>query len=243
MTNIIRNSLLGGAAVLFVIGIYTALSSGPTSTPEPISTNVPVSTPIAVEPQASTTLGVGTEELAEAEVVVAHLELMGYEGNPKEFMKSEPHLYVFIGQVKEKTGQVQKSAGITTQYNVQVIRSIRKDVTGTLVLNQSGVGYIEQGKYVGKLAARDGDMGHIVSEKVKPSDIFLKPGGVYLFAALSTKGKEFTISAPPYDRELITADAGLSDATALSLARENARVQAYVTAARELGVLNPEWGE
>lgn len=85
------------------------------------------------------------------------------------------------------------------------------------------------------LAAEDG--------KIKPSEVFLKIGGVYLFDTLSGDRKEFTISIPPYDRELITAEAGISDSAALSLARENPRVQAYVTAARELGVLNPEWGE
>jgi hypothetical protein len=168
-------------------------------------------------------------------VVLIHSEYSFNVGDPKELSKWAGN--IFIAKVVRKIGEQPDARVPQTQYSANIISNIKGNAAGSIVINQAGVGYAE-----GKLFANAGDMVLPTAKTVDPDEIFLKEGGVYLFVVRhDEKNLWYTISAPPYDRELITADSSLSDSAALSRARENMKVQAYVNATRELGILSAGW--
>lgn len=144
---------------------------------------------------------------------------------------------VFVAKVVAKVGEEPRTRSPQTQYSASIVTSLKGTLSGSIIINQAGVGYAE-----GKLFVREGDLVRPTDDTVNPDDVFLKPGGLYIFAAgYDDKKNWYTISAPPYDRKLIAVEEELSVADAINLSKQNPRVQEFITAARELGVLNEEW--
>jgi hypothetical protein len=112
---------------------------------------------------------------------------------------------------------------------VQVFSRISGGAPKNIILFQGGVGLSNK---TGNFYATDEDVGHIISNKINPEDIYLKTDGIYLFVARHDSSLNiYGISAPPYDRELITTDATLTDAQVLSAAENNPRVREFMNAA------------
>lgn len=130
---------------------------------------------------------------------------------------------VFVGKVVGRAQKTISKYQPATFFEVDVIEDIKGASSGRITLLQGGVGYLNNKFFVG-----EGDIGNIPGDKINPDDIFLRIGGVYLFAAEYDKKEDmYGISAAPYDRTLITANPGLSKAQIMTAAHANARVQQF----------------
>jgi hypothetical protein len=140
--------------------------------------------------------------------------------------------HVFLGKVLGNIGDDSGHPFPSTRFEVEIEKNIKGEAAGKIFLNQLGVGYSERNK---KFYVREGDIkgeGGGAVAMIDPTDIYLKVGAVYLFSAnYSTEKGTYGISVPPYDRELITTDADLTDAQVLSAAENNPRVREFMNAA------------
>lgn len=128
---------------------------------------------------------------------------------------------IFVGKVVKKIGDAPGHAVTSTRFEVETVENITGNVTMKVFVDQIGVGY-----GYGKFMVGEGDIGGIISNQINPNDIFLKTEATYLFAA-HCEGNLCGIGAPPYDRELITTNPGLSKAEIMTAAHANARVQQF----------------
>lgn len=63
--------------------------------------------------------------------------------------------------------------------------------------------------------------------EISPEDVLLREGATYVFAAsFKEQRNRYSISAPSYDRELITTDGSLGIEELRSLSERNGKVQA-----------------
>jgi hypothetical protein len=129
-------------------------------------------------------------------------------------MVGESH-YIFVGKILAKTSEDLVDGIPATQYLVKIISNVKGVLHDNVTVAQMGVRY-----YDGKLTSYEGDTPLIT-------------GATYLFATqygITSSGERqvlYAISAPPYDRELITEDATLSDTELMARAEGNSRVKAF----------------
>jgi hypothetical protein len=136
---------------------------------------------------------------------------------------------VFIGKIVRRVGNDTTHIFPATLYDVEVLKSITGNAGGKVSLTQGGVGYSDKN---GKFYIREGDTPNVAPGEFSPEDVYLKTGGIYLFAAgYDPKKNTYGIGAPPMDRELITLDNALTDAQILSAAENNPRVREFMNAA------------
>ncbi|MBZ5722931.1 MAG: hypothetical protein LAO03_21530 [Acidobacteriia bacterium] len=114
--------------------------------------------------------------------------------------------YIFVAQVKSDDGPLTVTAGIIVNlYSVRVLDNIKGELQGTVKLEQS--------RYANGDSSKPDDPLHV--------------GATYVFATLfSVPQTSYILSAPPYDRKLITDDASLSDERLKGLASQDPRVLA-----------------
>jgi hypothetical protein len=133
---------------------------------------------------------------------------------------------VFIGKVINRGGAGVGHARPSTRFEVEVVGNITGEMKGKVFIDQIGVGY-KNGKFI----IMEDDIARATDGKINPKDVYLKTGGSYLFVAHCSKPPICGISAPPYDRELITADNTLSNTQLLTIAENNPRVQEFLKVA------------
>ena len=135
---------------------------------------------------------------------------------------------VFVGRVVKQIGTEIEYGGLPlTKFSVEVISNIKGDLRGVVTVGQAG-GYKH-----GKLYVMSGDTmsGSEADEKSAEAHL-LQPGATYILAVRTDyENKVSEISAPPYDRALISSDKGLSIAQLKTAAAQNARVQEFMKAA------------
>lgn len=159
----------------------------------------------------------------EVEIYTSLFEIPAYVGVPSSHIAAADN--VFVGKVIRKIGdggEVYYSP--STLYEVAPVDNIKGDLSKTINLIQGGVGYID-----GKLFATEDDITLFAENTdIKPEDIFLKTGAIYLFiTAYDPKADLYGISVPPHDRALITTDVSLSGSELQSVIDQNSSVQTW----------------
>lgn len=134
---------------------------------------------------------------------------------------------VFIGKVIMQTSTRYRlpdmHAGLETQYSVHVIRSVKGELSGDVVVGQSG------GIENGKIIAMEGDVES--AQRDGAASPLLQIGSTYL---LATRGDGtdgyYMLGTNPYAKKLLSSDSNLDDAALAILADKSARVQALKSA-------------
>lgn len=125
---------------------------------------------------------------------------------------------VFVGKVIKQVGTKDTGAGPETQFEVEVVDNIKGKLQGNVVVEQFG-GYKNGVLYL----VHGGDT--MVPETTQ-GDGLLVPGSTYLFATRYNKKENwYTISAPPFDKKLLSESKKLSNSELKVLARNDARVR------------------
>jgi len=169
-------------------------------------------------------------------IIFTHAEL-SYDPKDTKIM-TENKKDIFVGKITQRI----KDGGVNANYtwptfSVEILSVMKGDVGQSIDLAQTDIHYSN-----GRIYVVSG--GITWPKDVKEEDILLEEGAIYLFATSYSEGKNlYGIGLPPYDRELITTDTALTDEAAINLAKQNSRVQEFVQAAQELGVLNAEWDQ
>ena len=119
---------------------------------------------------------------------------------------------VFVGKVLAQVGTRQRGSLPETQFTVQVIDNIKGDLKGTVTIDQFG-GYQNGVLYT------------------LEEDTLLETGATYLFAPRYNEEENwYTISAPPYDRKLLTRDSTLNVLQLRALMAQDSKVRALEAA-------------
>lgn len=109
---------------------------------------------------------------------------------------------VFVGKVIKQVGNEEYSGTPSTQFDVEVIKNIKGDLNGTVVVDQLG-GY------------KDGVLYLVNNDIVAPNDIkggtpLLTTSSTYLFTTRYNERKnQYTLITHPNGMKLISADSGL----------------------------------
>lgn len=142
---------------------------------------------------------------------------------------------IFIGKVIKRIENYKGMESYYPSFVVAVIFNLKGDTEEEIRLIQADVLFEDGWTYIERNTI-------ILATDIPVKNLLLQVGSTYAFAAsYSLSNNFYTASFPPYYRELITTDSTLSDAAAIDLAKENARVQEFVEAARKLGMLNEEY--
>lgn len=185
------------------------------------------------DPTPSTQEGTNETDTEENPIIFTHAELSYDPSDTKVMVENKNN--IFLGKVLRRAEDRVFGDITFPTFKVMVISGIKGSADEEINIGQGDIFYRNNMTYVAK--------GGIAWPKdVKEEDILLKEGGIYLFATNYSESLDrHGVSLAPYDRELITADSTLSDTEIVNLAKQNPRVQEFVQAARELGLLNEEW--
>lgn len=140
---------------------------------------------------------------------------------------------VFVGKVVKQSGNEEYSGTPSTQFDVEMVKNIKGNLKGTVVVDQLG-GY------------KDGVLYLVHDDTVASDDIeggtpLLTPGSTYLFAARYNEVKDrYTLITHPNGMKLISADAGLEKARLEELALRDEKVIALEEAYRHEILLNAD---
>lgn len=132
---------------------------------------------------------------------------------------------VFAGKVVKQVGSEEYSSTPSTQFDVEVVKNIKGNLNGTVVVDQLG-GY------------KDGVLYLVHDDTVTSDDIeggtpLLTQGSTYLFTARYNEGKDqYTLITHPNGMKLISADAGLEKARLEELVSRDEKVIALEEAYR-----------
>jgi hypothetical protein len=126
---------------------------------------------------------------------------------------------VFIGKVLAQTGNKETEIGPRTQYQVQVIDSIKGDLTDIITVDMLG-GYDKDGKLV-----------LVESEDLRPEDALFQPGSTYLFATRYNAQEDwYTVIAHPNARKVLSKDSTLPSQALKALAERDEKVKQFAAA-------------
>jgi hypothetical protein len=126
---------------------------------------------------------------------------------------------VFIGKVLARTGNKETEIGPRTQYQVQVIGSIKGELVETITIDMLG-GYNKDGKLV---IVESGD--------VAPEDALFQPGSTYLFAARYNAEEDwYTVIAHPNARKVLSTDNSLPTQALRALADQDEKFKTFKAA-------------
>ncbi len=141
---------------------------------------------------------------------------------------------VFIGKVVTQTGTRYRlpdiHAGLETQYSVRVIKNIKGELGGDVIVAQAG------GIENGKIIAMEGDVEAATRDGA--ASPLLQPGSTYILATRGdgTEGY-YMLGSNPYAKKLISNNANQSESAIIALADHNPRVEALEAAyAKEIPV-------
>lgn len=123
---------------------------------------------------------------------------------------------VFIGKVVAQTGNKETSIGPRTQYAVEIVRNIKGDLSGTVVLDQLG-------------GLKDGQL--IAVEDATLPGYLLQPGATYLLATrYNEKENWYTLNPHPNASKLLSGDGTKSVANLGALSDKDPKVQSLEVA-------------
>lgn len=120
---------------------------------------------------------------------------------------------VFIGRVVAIVGNKDFMGSPATQFSLEIIKNIKGDTSGTVVINQEG-GYRDGVLY---LAEEDGKM--------------LQPGSTYLLATrYDSDGDYYTLNPHPNASKLLNDDASLEAVQLQSMSEQDVKVKSLESA-------------
>jgi hypothetical protein len=126
---------------------------------------------------------------------------------------------VFIGKVLAQTGNKETQIGPRTQYQVQVIDSIKGELTDIVTVDMLG-GYDKDGKLV-----------LVESEDLALEDALFQVGSTYLFATrYSAQEDWYTVIAHPNARKVLSKDSTLPIQALKALVEVDEKVKQFAAA-------------
>jgi hypothetical protein len=219
--------LIGGViAVIAGAGVYTVMRGDVATTPteQAVADKTPDITtnePVVVSETIKTTELNKVADGESPQLAVMHMEFPPEVDSVGGLLKISSN--VFIGKVLKKNGDGTGHQRPSTRFEVEVVENITGNITGKVFVDQIGVGLSAKN---GKFYVTEGDVPNITSGKFNPNDVYLKTGATYLFASYCEENR-CGISAPPYDRTLITTNVGLTKTQIMTATHANARVQQF----------------
>lgn len=126
---------------------------------------------------------------------------------------------VFVGKVLTQTGNKETEIGPRTQYQVQVIDSIKGELGDIVTVDMLG-GYDNNGKPI-----------FIEDGSVEGEDPLFQPGSIYLFATrYNTQEDWYTVIAHPNARKILSTDNSLPIQALRALADKDEKVKKFEAA-------------